>query len=87
MTVYDPASINGSVLTRGAVNRLVLTLVRSTAAERRTLAGLEPGREDIILPGAIVTQEIMERYAYREMLVSDWGLREGIIADLLTRRS
>jgi exopolyphosphatase/guanosine-5'-triphosphate,3'-diphosphate pyrophosphatase len=87
MTVYDPARINGSVLTRGAVDRLVLTLVRSTAAERRTLAGLEPGREDIILPGAIVTQEIMERYAYREMLVSDWGLREGIIADLLTRRS
>ena len=87
MTVYDPARINGSVLTRGAVDRIVLTLVRSTSAERRTLAGLEPGREDIILPGAIITQEIMERYAYREMLVSDWGLREGIIVDLLTRRS
>jgi len=87
MTVYDPARINGSVLTQGAVNGIVQTLVRSTAAERRTLAGLEPGREDIILSGAIIAQEIMERYAYLEMLVSDWGLREGIIADLLTRGS
>jgi exopolyphosphatase / guanosine-5'-triphosphate,3'-diphosphate pyrophosphatase len=87
MTVYDPARINGSVLTRDAVDRIVQTLVRSTTAERRTLAGLEPGREDIILPGAIITQEIMERYAYREMLVSDWGLREGIIADLSAKQS
>jgi exopolyphosphatase/guanosine-5'-triphosphate,3'-diphosphate pyrophosphatase len=87
MTVYDPARINGSVLTQGAVDGIVQTQVRSTAAERRTLAGLEPGREDIILSGAIIAQEIMERYAYLEMLVSDWGLREGIIADLLTRRS
>jgi exopolyphosphatase/guanosine-5'-triphosphate,3'-diphosphate pyrophosphatase len=68
------------------VDGIVQTLVRSTAAERRTLAGLEPGREDIILSGAIIAQEIMERYAYQEMLVSDWGLREGIIADLLTKR-
>jgi exopolyphosphatase/guanosine-5'-triphosphate,3'-diphosphate pyrophosphatase len=87
MALYDPARINGAVLTRGALDRIVQTLVRSTAPERRTLAGLEPGREDIILSGAIIAQEIMERCAYPEMLVSDWGLREGIIADLLTKRA
>jgi exopolyphosphatase/guanosine-5'-triphosphate,3'-diphosphate pyrophosphatase len=87
MDRYDPARINGSILTRGAIDRIVQTLVRSALSERRTLAGLQPGREDIILPGAIIAQEIMERYAYGEMLVSDWGLREGIVADLSAKQS
>jgi exopolyphosphatase/guanosine-5'-triphosphate,3'-diphosphate pyrophosphatase len=87
MDRYEPDRINGSVITRGAIDRIVATLVRSTADERRLLSGLEPGREDIILPGAIIAQEIMERYAYGEMLVSDWGLREGIVADLLLKES
>jgi len=85
MASYDPARINGSILTRGALDRIVETLVRTSLSERCTLAGLEPGREDIILPGAIIAQEIMERYAYREILVSDWGLREGIVADLAAK--
>jgi exopolyphosphatase/guanosine-5'-triphosphate,3'-diphosphate pyrophosphatase len=85
MAQYDPVRINGAVLTRVAIDRIVQTLASTTLGERRTLAGLEPGREDIILPGAIITQEIMERYSYREILVSDWGLREGIVADLSAR--
>jgi len=82
MTCYDPARINGSVLTRSAIDRIVQTLAGSSLSRRRTLVGLEPGREDIIFPGAVIAQEIMERYTYGEMLVSDWGLREGIVADL-----
>lgn len=85
MASYDPVRINGSTLTRSAIDRIVQTLLRSRLSERRTLAGLEPGREDIILPGAVITQEIMERYRYREMLVSDGGLREGIVADLAAK--
>ncbi len=87
MVTYGPAGINGSVLTRTALDRIVETLVSSTLIERRTLAGLEQGREDIILPGAFIAQELMERYGYKEMLVSDWGLREGIVADLAAKQS
>jgi len=64
------------------VDRLVNTLSVSTLDARRTIAGLESGREDIILAGAIVAQEIMGRCGARQMLVSDWGLREGIVFDL-----
>jgi exopolyphosphatase/guanosine-5'-triphosphate,3'-diphosphate pyrophosphatase len=87
MTSYDPVRINGSILTRRAIDRIVEALARSTLRERRTLAGLEHEREDIILPGAIIMQEIMERYGYSELLVSDWGLREGIVADLSAKRT
>lgn len=87
LTRYDSARINGSILTQVALDRIVETLVHSALSERRTLAGLEPGREHIILPGAIIAQEIMERYAYKDMLVSDGGLREGIVADLAAIQS
>jgi exopolyphosphatase/guanosine-5'-triphosphate,3'-diphosphate pyrophosphatase len=82
LTVYDPDRINRSMLTRSAVDGMVRLLSESTLEERRDIPGLERGREDIILAGAVVTQEIMERFGFSELLVSDWGLREGIVFDL-----
>ncbi len=46
-------------------------------AEARRLTGI-----DI----SVVSGE-MERYAYKDMLVSDGGLREGIVADLAAKQS
>ncbi len=85
MTVYDPARINRSILSRSAVDGLVSTLGNSTIRQRRTIPGLEHGREDIILAGALVTQEIMDLFGFDTITVSEWGLREGIIFDLYDR--
>jgi exopolyphosphatase/guanosine-5'-triphosphate,3'-diphosphate pyrophosphatase len=82
---YDPDKITNHVLTRRSIDAIVRTLVMSTAEERRGIAGLEAGREDIILAGAVITQEILEWCGCEKMLVSDWGLREGIILDLYER--
>ena len=67
------------------MNAIVQQLSASTLKERRSLPGLETGREDIILAGAVVTEEVMERFGFSKMLVSDWGLREGIVLDLYER--
>ncbi len=79
---YDPARISGHVLSRLSIDRMVRALSVMPLKQRRTLAGLESGREDIILAGAIVCQEIMELCGKQDLLVSDWGLREGIVLDL-----
>ena len=79
---YNPAAINGYSMTRETVDRIVETLTKSTLQERRAILGLETGREDIILAGAVVTQELMKRFGFKAVLVSDWGLREGIVLDL-----
>jgi exopolyphosphatase / guanosine-5'-triphosphate,3'-diphosphate pyrophosphatase len=79
---YDPDRINGYVLSRASLNSMVAMLSVTTLDARRRIAGLEPGREDIILAGAIIAEEVMDRCNAREMLVSDWGLREGIVFDL-----
>jgi exopolyphosphatase/pppGpp-phosphohydrolase len=30
----------------------------------------------------VILQEIIRRFGYQSMLVSDWGLREGIVLDM-----
>ena len=82
LVVYDPERINRSVLTGERIDAIIEMLSTSSLKERRRILGLEPGREDIILAGAVITQEIMQRFGYASMLVSDWGLREGIVLDL-----
>lgn len=84
---YDPAAINGYSMSWEAVDRIVEALAKSTLQERRAMPGLETGREDIILAGAVVTQEIMKRFGFKTVLVSDWGLREGIVLDLYQKIS
>ena len=83
---YDPSRINGYRLTRPALDRIFGELAARSHAERRRMPGLEQGREDIVLAGAVVAQELMGRYGYGEMLVSDLGLREGIVLDLYRKR-
>jgi exopolyphosphatase/guanosine-5'-triphosphate,3'-diphosphate pyrophosphatase len=82
LRTYDPARINGHILLKTRLDEMVSTLSRATRKQRSGIAGLERGREDIILAGAVIAQEIMERCCATEMLVSDWGLREGIVFDL-----
>lgn len=85
MAEYDPARINGVVLERDFVDDIVVKLGSLALEDRKAIRGLEPGREDIILAGAMVTQEIMQRFRHTSMLVSDWGLREGIVLDLFEK--
>lgn len=81
LTTYDQGRINGHRLNRASLDRIVDDLGRRSVTERRNLPGLERGREDIILAGAIIAQELMDRCRADAMLVSDWGLREGLLFD------
>lgn len=87
LTEYEPEKINGFRLSRASIGRIVSRLTGSTLQERRKIPGLESGREDIILAGSVIIQEVMERFGFSEMLVSDWGLREGIVFDLYRRKT
>lgn len=82
LAMYDPLKINRHNMNRDSIDRIVHELGLRTISERSSLAGLDPGREDIILAGAMIVQEIMEKFGYGDLLVSDWGLREGIVMDL-----
>jgi exopolyphosphatase/guanosine-5'-triphosphate,3'-diphosphate pyrophosphatase len=79
---YDADRINGTVLQRKWLVDLCERLAEMKLAERRELRGLEPGREDIILAGGLVTLELMDTFGFSRFTVSDAGLLEGLFLDL-----
>ena len=79
MDAYEPHKINNYMLTREAVESIYRHLCRLPIAERRTIAGLEKGREAVIVPGTAIVIEIMDYFGYNQIIVSDAGLLEGIL--------
>jgi len=79
---YEPEKINGTVLEKIWLAELCTRLAGMKLTERRKLSGLEPGREDIILAGGLVTLEIMDTFGFSRFTVSDAGLLEGLFLDL-----
>ena len=76
---YEAERIDGSFLTRTAVGRLVAALSRMTLTERKKALFLDPNRADIIIPGALILQALMGCSGLRQLIVSDRGLRFGIV--------
>jgi len=85
LLIYDPVRIHNSVLRRETIQELEQTLLSRTKAERMGLPGLEKNREEVIAAGAIILRTIMETLGQRECLVSDLGLREGVLIDRVNR--
>ena len=96
-TALALARLAGRRLPRvGGVDRYQLTLeaLRSwedrlssmTAAQRVQVPGLDPGRVDTIVPGAVILRSILEATGADSALVCDAALREGIIAEYLARQ-
>jgi len=83
---YDSSAVNGMRLPVEAVDDWVARFVRLTAAQRRELPLIEAGRADLIVAGGLVLQASLHRWRVNGLLVSDWGLKEGIILDAVRRR-
>ena len=84
LTRYDAERVQGHRLDREAVARQLARLGALTVSERAALPCLEPGRADLIVPGIAIVEATMERFDMPVLLVSDWGLREGMV-DALVR--
>lgn len=82
---YEPDRIHNYRLQLDAIQELEQTLLRRRKAERLGLPGLEQGREEVIAAGAIMIRTIMETLGTSSVLVSDLGLREGVILDAAMR--
>ena len=78
---YDPTLVNGHVLSLDTIQDLVKQFLTMTSDERLAITGMEKGREDLIVAGSLMVLEVMDRWGYQEMMVSDWGLLEGIAID------
>ncbi|TFG63755.1 MAG: Ppx/GppA family phosphatase [Nitrospirales bacterium] len=79
---YDRTRVHNYELTLATVKSLEKDLIEKTGSERLAMPGLEPGREYVIVAGTIILRRLMETFDFESCLVSDYGLREGILVDL-----
>ena len=82
LPTYEPARIHNYILQLDTIQDLEQTLLSRNKADRVGLPGLEEGREEVIAAGAIIIRTIMETLGMLAVLVSDLGLREGVLIDL-----
>jgi exopolyphosphatase/guanosine-5'-triphosphate,3'-diphosphate pyrophosphatase len=73
--------VHGTQVPREEVEHLLDMLMASSRQERAAIPGLSPGRADIILAGLAVAAEVMARIEVRELTVSGYGIREGLLLE------
>ncbi len=83
---YDAASVHGSRLTDGDLRQLFGCLASMSMRERCELKGMEPGRADIIVPGALILIRLSARARAREVVVSSGGVRLGLTLEVYSAR-
>jgi exopolyphosphatase/guanosine-5'-triphosphate,3'-diphosphate pyrophosphatase len=78
---YDPDVVQGTVLDAEEVDRQIELYRARSAEERRAIVGLQPQRADIILAGACIVRTVMRKLGRDSLVVSDRGLRHGLLVE------
>ena len=74
---YDPEQTHGYRISRASVERQLERLASLPLAERRELPGLEPERAPVIVAGALIVREVLDRYGLDGLEVSERDLLHG----------
>ncbi len=80
LETFSREAIDGLELTRGDIHRMVEELKWRTVAERMELKGMEKGRADVLLAGALILWRTMEALQFKTLKISTRGLRYGVLA-------
>jgi exopolyphosphatase/guanosine-5'-triphosphate,3'-diphosphate pyrophosphatase len=80
LSAADP--VHGAAVTIAEIEHLLDLLTGMTPENRAQVDGLNPQRADIILAGLAVTAELIERIEARELKISAFGLREGLLLEM-----
>jgi exopolyphosphatase/guanosine-5'-triphosphate,3'-diphosphate pyrophosphatase len=80
---YDRDRIHHAVLRAADVHLWYQTLAAEVAEARLDRAGMVPGREDVIVGGALILDAVMQRFGFDDCLVSEADILDGMVADLL----
>ena len=78
--------MHGVALSRETVDEMVEELGTTSLADKRRTPGLDPKRADVIYAGAVILARVMARAGVDECVVSDRGIRWGLIAEASERK-
>ena len=76
------SSLRTGAVSRADVKRIVKKISRLPLEERRKIQGVGPRRAEIIIAGALVFAELLDRCQLRGFRYSPLGLRDGLLAQM-----
>ena len=80
-------TLNNRVVRRKDLAKVIDDLIASPTTEARAkLPGLDAARADIILGGALILEQVLAELGSKELVVSEYALREGVLLDSWQRR-
>lgn len=79
LTSYNAQKVHGHILTFKKIGKIQAHLRKTSLAARRGIPGLPADRSDIILAGTSILYYIMNYFSFKNIIVSDRGLRFGVI--------
>ncbi|MGA2528260.1 MAG: Ppx/GppA phosphatase family protein [Acidimicrobiales bacterium] len=79
-----PTSVNQLSVTSRELTALAEVIYELPSWERARIPGIDARRAELLPAGVAVAEVLMERTAMRELTVSEWGLREGIIISTIS---
>ena len=80
LDIYDSDRVHGSLLTRAHLAKFIDLLLPASPAERRAMVPTSPARADFLLAGATILERVLLASKRQHMVVSDRGLRFGLLA-------
>jgi exopolyphosphatase/guanosine-5'-triphosphate,3'-diphosphate pyrophosphatase len=81
------ARLNNFTFTRDELFDVVDRIVKAKdAKDRLKIPGIDPRRVDIIVAGALILEQGFKELKIREMTVSEFALREGIVFDTIEKK-
>jgi exopolyphosphatase / guanosine-5'-triphosphate,3'-diphosphate pyrophosphatase len=80
--LYKTKGARAATVSREQAQRVAKMLARLPVEGRRNLSGVGPRRAEIIVAGAVVFAELLERCQLRSFRYSPLGLRDGLLAQM-----
>lgn len=79
--ILTARSVHAAHISRADLEHIIDMLAGMTPDERREVPGLNPERADIIVAGIAVAAEVLRRLEARDVIVSRYGIREGLLLE------
>ena len=80
--LYKTKGSRAAAVSRTQMRRIAKMLARLPVAERKKLSGVGPRRAEIVVAGAVVYAELLERCQLPGFRYSPLGLRDGLLAQM-----
>jgi exopolyphosphatase/guanosine-5'-triphosphate,3'-diphosphate pyrophosphatase len=84
LPAYDSERIHASRISRQDVHAVTARMLAATRAQRAAEPVMHPGRVDVIGGGALVLDRILAAGGFREVIVSEHDILDGIALGLVT---